>query len=298
MTSTARLQREADAARVELADTLGQLRDGLAPSALSSEAIALAKDSGLTLARTLADQARTNPVPALLIGAGLTMLLTRTTGGDVLGVARSTMRKAAAASSEAASAATAAATRTASEAASKAAASVSAAASRAATYAADTARGTATAVGDTVAGVVGDTVDRTQQQVSEGYDAMKDSLDSRLDEGERGLRDTMRSTREAASRLTGEAQEKAASLAHQARHSFSQLLDEQPILMAAIGAAVGAAIGAALPLSRTEKDMIGTAGARAVGMGREAVETAAEALKEEVAKSGADATGRRVDDPA
>ena len=29
MTSTARLQREADASRVELADTLGQLRDGL-----------------------------------------------------------------------------------------------------------------------------------------------------------------------------------------------------------------------------------------------------------------------------
>ena len=58
MTSTARLQREADASRVELADTLGQLRDGLAPSALSSEAIALVKDSGLSLLKTLAEQAR------------------------------------------------------------------------------------------------------------------------------------------------------------------------------------------------------------------------------------------------
>ena len=306
MTSTTRLQREADAARVELADTLGQLRDGLAPSALSSEAFALAKDSGLTLARTLADQARTNPVPALLIGAGLTMLLTRTTGSDVLGVARSTMRKAAAATGEAASAATAAATRTTTDAASKAAASVSAAASRAATYAADTARTTATAVGDTVASAVGDTVERTQQQVSEGYDTMKDSLDSRLDESQRGLRDTMRDTKETAARMTGAAQEKAASLASQARHSFSQLLDEQPILMAAIGAAVGAAIGAALPLSRTEKDMIGTAGARAVGMGREAVESAADALKEQVNKadrsdvetSDVNAMGRPINDAA
>ena len=96
MTSTARLQREADASRVELADTLGQLRDGLAPSALSSEAIALVKDSGLSLVKTLAEQARANPVPALLIGAGLTMLLTRTTGSDVMGVASSTLKSAAA----------------------------------------------------------------------------------------------------------------------------------------------------------------------------------------------------------
>ena len=41
MTSSAHLQREADAARVGLADTLGQLRNGMAPSALSGEALAL-----------------------------------------------------------------------------------------------------------------------------------------------------------------------------------------------------------------------------------------------------------------
>ena len=83
MTSSAHLQREADAARVGLADTLGQLRHGMAPSALSGEALALAKDTGLSLVKSLAEQARANPVPALLIGAGLAMLLTRTTGGDV-----------------------------------------------------------------------------------------------------------------------------------------------------------------------------------------------------------------------
>jgi hypothetical protein len=95
MTSSAHLQREADAARVGLADTLGQLRDGVAPSALSGEAIALVKDSGLSILKSLADSARANPVPALLIGAGLTMLLTRTTGSDVMGVATSTLKSAA-----------------------------------------------------------------------------------------------------------------------------------------------------------------------------------------------------------
>ena len=96
MTSSAQLQREADAARVGLADTLGQLRDGVAPSALSGEAIALVKDSGLSILKSLSDSARANPVPALLIGAGLTMLLTRTTGSDVMGVATSTLKSAAA----------------------------------------------------------------------------------------------------------------------------------------------------------------------------------------------------------
>ena len=55
MTSSAHLQREADAARVGLADTLGQLRDGVAPSALSGEAIALVKDSGLSILKSLAE---------------------------------------------------------------------------------------------------------------------------------------------------------------------------------------------------------------------------------------------------
>src|SRR5204862_6866468 len=100
MTSSAQFQREADAARIGLADTLGQLRDGMAPSALSSEAIALVKDSGLSIIKALAEQARANPIPELLIGAGLAMLLTRTTGSDVLGAASSTLKSAAASGAE------------------------------------------------------------------------------------------------------------------------------------------------------------------------------------------------------
>src|SRR6185295_2633261 len=102
MTSSAQLQREVDMARIGLADTLGQLREGIASLALSSEAIALVKDSGLSILKSLADQARANPVPALLIGAGLTMLMTRTTGGDVMGVASSTLKSAASTGADAA----------------------------------------------------------------------------------------------------------------------------------------------------------------------------------------------------
>jgi hypothetical protein len=63
MTSSTQLQREAHLARVGLADTLDQLRNGVAPSALSGEALALVKDSSLSVLKALTDQARANPVP-------------------------------------------------------------------------------------------------------------------------------------------------------------------------------------------------------------------------------------------
>src|SRR4030081_1733649 len=96
MTSSAQLQREANAARVGLADTLGQLRDGVAPSALSGQAVPLRNETGVSILKSVADPARANPVAALLTGAGLTMRRTRTTGSDGMGVATSPLKSAAA----------------------------------------------------------------------------------------------------------------------------------------------------------------------------------------------------------
>ncbi|MEA2814433.1 MAG: hypothetical protein QOI93_2130, partial [Rhodospirillaceae bacterium] len=172
MTSSAQLQREADAARIGLADTLGQLRDGVAPSALSGEAIALVKDSGLSILKALSDSARANPVPALLIGAGLTMLLTRTTGSDVMGAATSTLKSAAASGAGAARSAAAGVAGAASSAASGLAGSASNAASSVA--------GAASGVASTVAGVAKDAVkgaaDRTANAVMNAAGTMSDRV--------------------------------------------------------------------------------------------------------------------------
>ena len=83
----------------------------------------------------------------------------------------------------------------------------------------------------------------------------------------------------------GQLRDGLATLADQTRQSLAHLLEEQPILMAALSAALGAALGAALPLSKAEKDMIGSAGARVVGAGRDAVTTAADALKAEASNA-------------
>jgi hypothetical protein len=295
MTSSAHLQREADAARVGLADTLGQLRDGVAPSALSGEAIALVKDSGLSILKSLADSARANPVPALLIGAGLTMLLTRTTGTDVMGVATSTLKSAAATGTGAArSAATGLA-----GAASSAASGIAGAASNAASTVADAASGAAGAAKDAVKGATdraanaamdaaGTVSDRVagkamswHQTAVDSMASVKDRLQSGLDSGKAELDARRQQAGELADNLTGQAQ----TVAQQARQSFARLIEEQPILMAALGAPLGAAVGAALPLSQSEKDLMGSTGAKAIDIGRGALANAADVVHKEAASA-------------
>ena len=295
MTSSAHLQREADAARVGLADTLGQLRDGVAPSALSGEAIALVKDSGLSILKSLADSARANPVPALLIGAGLTMLLTRTTGSDVMGVATSTLKSAAATGADAARSAASGVAGAASSAASSvagaargAAGSVAGAASGVAGAAKDAVKGvtdrTANAVMDTAASVsdrVAGSAMSARQTAVDSMVSVKDRVQSGLDSGKAELDARRQQAGELADELTDQAQ----TVAQQARQSFARLIEEQPILMAALGAALGAAVGAALPLSQAEKDLIGETGAKAIDIGRGALANAADVVRTEAASA-------------
>jgi hypothetical protein len=273
MTSSAHLQREADAARVGLADTLGQLRDGVAPSALSGEAIALVKDSGLSILKSLADSARANPVPALLIGAGLTMLLTRTTGSDVMGVATSTLKSAAATGVDAARSAASGVAGAASSAASSVAGAAKEAVKGAADRTANAVVDTAAAVSDRVAG----SAVSAHHTAVDSMASVKDSLQSGLASGKAELDARRRQAGELADDLTDQAQ----TVAQQARQSFARLIEEQPILMAALGAALGAAVGAALPLSQAEKDLIGETGAKAIGVGREALSNAADVVRKE-----------------
>jgi phage-related protein len=284
MTLTAQLQREADAARIGLADTLGQLRDGVAPSALSGEAIALVKDSGLSILKALSDSARANPVPALLIGAGLTMLLTRTTGSDVMGVATSTLKSAAATSAGAARSAASGLA----GAASSAASGIAGAASGAAGAAKDAVKGaadrTANAVMD-AAGTMSDRVAGTavsaHQTAVDSMASVKDRLQSGLDSGKAEFD----ARRQQAGELADDVTDQAQTMAQQARQSFARLIEEQPILMAALGAALGAAVGAALPLSQSEKDLMGSTGAKAIDLGRGALANAADVVRKEAASA-------------
>ena len=73
--------------------------------------------------------------------------------------------------------------------------------------------------------------------------------------------------------LTSAAQVKAAEARRAAEARFQETLDTEPLILAAIGLAVGAAVGASLPASRTENRLIGPHRDKLVGKGKEAART-------------------------
>ena len=125
---------------------------------------------------------------------------------------------------------------------------------------------------------------RWQMPVMAPKPAMKsamDSVDSEVDAGRR----TWQAGQEQAQALADEAQQKAKIMADDARNTIARLLDEQPILLAALAAALGAAVGAAMPMSKVEKDLVGPTGARALDAGREALSGAAAVLRQEASSA-------------
>ena len=146
----------------------------------------------------------------------------------------------------------------------------------------DTAERAATSVGEKVGALrerVGGEVEAASDAVSERYAAAREKMHEAADQGRRTLHDRQ----DQAQGFAQEAQSKAQSTAEETRQSIQHLLEEQPILMAALGAALGAAVGAALPLSRQEKELLGGVGASAVEAGREALSSGGGVLREEVA---------------
>ena len=73
-------ERQAEETRHRLADTLDELHDRLTPGDLLNEVLSYGKVGGGSALRAFGTAAKTNPIPALLIGAGCTMFLAEKTG--------------------------------------------------------------------------------------------------------------------------------------------------------------------------------------------------------------------------
>ena len=263
MRESAQLQREAEAQRAGLSNTLGQLREGMTTSALSAELVGVLRDSSLSVVKSLAESARTNPGAALLIGAGLTMMLTRTTGADVMATATSALRTATTVGTDAATAA---------------AGKVKSAAGTAA----DTAKSLAGQATDKVAGIATkaeklalDTVASVTDQADGAADAVRGAAGEQVDHAKRLVEEG----KETAEHLNQD----ASKLAADTRQAVTKLFEEQPILVAAIGTALGALFGAALPVSQAERQVLGKVGAEAIDKGRDVLETAKTAVGEQIA---------------
>jgi len=241
MTSTVRLQNEADAARAGLSTALDDLRSSVTTTALTNGAMTFAKEGSSAVARAAVDRAMASPLAAMLIGAGVVMLMANkgTAAGGAVEKGNDSIRRAATAigsmGSKLATAATDgyAATR-------EATGSVLDTAKDAAARASSTASQTT----DAVTGAYGKATDA----VSGAYDKAKETVVKGQEQGQHALEDAQRLVADTQTRL----------------ESFAR---EQPVLVAALGLAFGAALGASLPITEAEKKYIGAAGKAATDKG-------------------------------
>src|SRR5215204_5895024 len=75
MTSSARLEKEASSARADLSTALDELKSSVTSTAITNGAMTFAKDGSSAVARAAIDRAMASPLAAMLIGAGVVMLM-------------------------------------------------------------------------------------------------------------------------------------------------------------------------------------------------------------------------------
>jgi hypothetical protein len=129
---------------------------------------------------------------------------------------------------------------------------------------------------DHISGKMHDAVEPSRDTLARARDSMAGAADSvRSSAGQ-----AADSVRHAADSLRSSASEVAASTHEQverARQSFNDMLEQQPLLLGALGLAAGAVLGALLPISETEDRVLGDARRRAL---QSAARTAREHLEQ------------------
>jgi ElaB/YqjD/DUF883 family membrane-anchored ribosome-binding protein len=234
--SSAELEREVEATRAGLTDTLGTLRERASPNQLFEQALDYARSSGgMELLRNLGQAVRDNPLPLVLIGAGVGWLMF--SGGSR------------------------ASTPAGSGARFRADSGPDERHGAEGIGASSLAEG-ASAVGDRLGEAANDLRDsvtgavrQTAETAGTTYRSVTDAAGSAAD-----------SVRAAASsamdRISGDGQgtgEQLGSFNQGAQQGLGWLVREQPLVLGAIGVALGAAVGALLPGTETENRLMGEA---------------------------------------
>ena len=313
--SSAEIEREVEDTRARLTGTLEQLRDRATPGQLFEQALDYAKQSGGTdFARNLAASVRDNPLPLLLIGAGIGwLMLSERRQGGTHSDAGHRQRALPPPSGGTTHPTSVRVYSTGHDAATSDAGGPSATerASAAVSDARDRVAGAASGLRDSVAGAadrVGETASGLRDSVSGPADRVGDAATSAY----RTVADAAGSPAEGIGSGASSAAQRVADAGRGARDQFGQLGDsasrglgwlvrEQPLVLGAIGLAVGAAVGALLPgtesedrlMGETRDDLAGRARATAEEGFERAKETAGEHL--EGAKDRLDRSGLSVD---
>jgi hypothetical protein len=124
------------------------------------------------------------------------------------------------------------------------------------------------------------TATAARSQLASSKEAVKESVSSTSDAVREGVNRTTATVKDTVRRTTTSAQMQAEG----ARQGFNSLMEEQPLILGALGIAIGAAIGAALPSTEQEDRLVGEmrdkAMEKAKQLGAETYEKGREAAKQ------------------
>jgi hypothetical protein len=225
---------EAQMTRERLARNLDELSERLTPGQVFDEMLTYAKGGGGSFLRACSNATRENPIPSLLIGAGCMMFLSEKMGLNRL-MARqnhSEPRRAEPMDSGESG------TRGVADFASAQARNMGEAMRQSAAATSDHVRTDAQSLRERAADAAG--------QVAEGAQAVAEQIDNYSTGVGHQVSGAAASARRQAMQATATLKSAVASL-----------IDEQPLLCAAMGVAIGAAIAAILPSTETEDELLG-----------------------------------------
>ncbi|HWX48990.1 MAG TPA: DUF3618 domain-containing protein [Roseomonas sp.] len=284
--SSAEIEADVERTRARVTDTIEALRDRMSPGQVMDQLVDYARESGgADFMRNLGASVRDNPLPLLLVGAGLgwmmlssgrrpvtypatrrpdpdMALLPPPSAGPGLGTrageaARhagervqgtySDMRHRTASGMDSVRDSAAQTYAAGADMAGRATGSVRDTASSTYAAGADMASRAAETASDAAARV-GRTASNLAGQASEG-----------LHSAGRSVRASYYDASDSVARGYGTASEQAGMLADRTRAGLSRVAEEQPLLFGALGLALGAALGAMLPRTRTEDRLMGEA---------------------------------------
>ncbi|MGX2041434.1 DUF3618 domain-containing protein [Methylocaldum sp. MU1018] len=115
----------------------------------------------------------------------------------------------------------------------------------------------------------GERLEHAKSAVSETVGHVRERMGETASHVRHSVEDTVSSVREKAGEATHRAQDRAARLGRTLQGQYRSLIEEQPLVLGALGIAVGAALGATMPRTRMEDEMMGEASDRLLHQVRE-----------------------------
>ncbi|HZF75358.1 MAG TPA: DUF3618 domain-containing protein [Acetobacteraceae bacterium] len=276
--SSAQIEREVEGTRARLTNTIEELRDRVSPGQMMEEAVSYFRGSGGNeMVQNLGRQLRDNPMPALLIGAGIAwmMLGSRSSANAYTSPSSTTYTQ----PPRPLSGTTPHGPETRHLAGAPAYVPASGSTSSSSYTSSSSTSSSGPGLGDRVTGAVHDARDGVSSAASGLYERASDAA-GRVGEAASAAWESATGAAGSAQARMSDARMRAADAAYyqsralreQGRQGLDYVVRDQPLILGAIGLAVGAAVGALIPNTEAENRLMGETRDRLADQARDLAE--------------------------